>query len=168
MGENMPRSVNKVVLVGHLGRDPEMRYTGAGVPVARFSVATSRQWRDPQSNEQREETEWHEIVCWRGVAEVAGQYLAKGRQVYLEGEIRTNSWEKDGQTRERKEIHVRDLVLLGSGGGEYSGARRDTSNRRDDPSESRGNNPPKQNSPRRQTANPVNDDDAELDDDIPF
>ena len=164
----MPRSVNKVILLGNLGRDPELRYTASGTPVASFSIATSRQWRDNQTNDMREETEWHDIVCWGRTAEVASQYLTKGRQVYIEGELRTNSWEQEGETRSKKEVHARELVLVGGGGGEYSGARRGTSS-----PEQRGNEPrsgpdPHEGDSRRQAAKPVSDDDAELDDDIPF
>lgn len=167
----MPRSVNKVILLGNLGRDPELRYTGGGTPVATFSIATSRQRRDSQTNEVTEETDWHDVVCWGRVAEIASQYLSKGRQVFVEGELRTNSWEQEGERRSRKEVHVRDLVLLGGaggGGGEYSGARGGSSYREQGGGGAASGTSTGAGQSRRQSGNPVKDDDAELDDDIPF
>ena len=116
----MARGVNKVILVGNLGRDPETRYTQGGSPVTNFSVATSETWRDRQTGENQERTEWHNIVCFGRQAEVASQYLRKGSKVYIEGQLRTNSWEQDGQKKYRTEIHVRDFQMLdsrGQGGG---------------------------------------------------
>ncbi len=112
----MARGVNKVILVGNLGRDPETRYTQAGSPVTHFSVATNESWRDKQTGEQQERTEWHNVVCFARLAEIAGEYLAKGRTVYIEGSLRTSSWEKDGQTRYRTEIIANEMQMLGGRG----------------------------------------------------
>jgi len=115
--------VNKVILVGNLGRDPEVRSTTSGQPVATFSLATNRRWNDRQGNRQ-EETEWHQIVCWGRQAEVAGEYLRKGKQIYVEGRIQTRSWD-DRQTGEKKyrtEIVCENFQMLGQrgdGGGGY-------------------------------------------------
>lgn len=109
--------VNKVMLIGNLGRDPEVRTTPSGQTVASFSLATSRRWRDRDGNRQ-EQTEWHNIVCWGRQAEVAGQYLTKGKQVYVEGRLQTRSWE-DRQTGEKKyktEVVVENFQMLGSRG----------------------------------------------------
>ncbi len=105
--------VNKVILVGRLGRDPEMRYTPDGTAVANFSIATSEEWKDRDSGEKRERTEWHRIVAWRRLGEICGEYLAKGRQVYVEGRLQTRSWEKDGVTRYTTEITASTVQFLG-------------------------------------------------------
>lgn len=111
----MAKSVNKVILIGTLGKDPELKYTPQGTPVAKFSIATNEGYKDKQSGEWKERTEWHNIVAWQRTAEVAAEYLKKGRQVYIEGRITTRSWDdKDsGQKRYMTEIVVNDLVLLG-------------------------------------------------------
>ena len=103
----MARGINKVILIGNLGRDPETRYSQRGTPVTNFSVATSESWRDRQSGEQQERTEWHNVVCFARLAEIAGEYLKKGSKVYIEGSLRTSSWEQDGQKRYRTEIAER-------------------------------------------------------------
>lgn len=113
------RSVNKVILVGHLGRDAETKFTPSGVSVTRFSVATSRRWKDQQSGEWKEETDWHNISLWR--AENLAQYLTKGKQVYVEGRLQTRSYEdKDGQKKYSTEVVADDVILL-SGRGEGAG-----------------------------------------------
>ena len=116
----MARGINKVILIGNLGRDPETRYAQGGSPVTNFSVATSETWRDRQSGEQQERTEWHNVVCFNRLAEIAGEFLKKGSRVYIEGSLRTSSWEQDGQKKYRTEIMARDLQMLdsrsGSGG----------------------------------------------------
>lgn len=117
----MPKSVNKVILIGNLGKDPEVKYTPQGTAVAKFSLATTDRYKDREGNWQ-DRTEWHNIVLWQRLAEIAGEYLKKGSKVYIEGAIRTNSWD-DKQTGEKKyrtEIIGNDLVLLG-GRGESSG-----------------------------------------------
>ncbi len=107
--------INKVILIGNLGRDPEVRATQSGTSVVNFSLATSRKWTDRNSNERKEETEWHNIVVFGRQAEVAAQYLTKGKQIYLEGRLRTSSWE-DRQTNEKKyrtEVICENFQMLG-------------------------------------------------------
>lgn len=107
--------VNKAIVVGNLGKDPEMRYTPSGVPVATFSVATSEEWKDKETGSKQERTEWHRIVAWRGLAEVCGKYLRKGSQIYIEGKIQTRSWEdRDGVKRYTTEIIAQNMQMLGS------------------------------------------------------
>jgi len=115
------RSVNKVILVGHLGRDAETRYTPSGVAVSQFTLATNRRWKDSQTGEWKDETDWHRIVLWRN--ENLVQYLTKGKQVYVEGSLRTRNWDdKDGQKRSTTEVIVDDIILLsGQGGGRAEG-----------------------------------------------
>ena len=113
----MARGINKVILIGNLGRDPETRYSQGGNPVTNFSVATSESWRDRQSGEQQERTEWHNVVCFSRLAEIAGEYLKKGSKVYIEGSLRTSNWEQDGQKRYKTEVMARELQMLDSRGG---------------------------------------------------
>jgi single-strand DNA-binding protein len=125
-------SVNKVILIGNLGKDPEMKYTPGGMPVARLTLATNERFKDKEGNWQ-DRTEWHNLVAFQRTAEIAGEYLKKGRTVYVEGSLRTNSWDdkESGQKKYRTEIIVNDLVLLGGGqregggseGGGYSSGR---------------------------------------------
>lgn len=111
----MAGSVNRVQLLGNLGQDPEVRYTLTGKTVATLSVATSDQWKDA-AGERQERTEWHRVVLWDRLAEVAGQYLAKGSKAYLEGSLQTRKWtDKDGSERYRTEIRGDRLVMLGDG-----------------------------------------------------
>ena len=113
----MARGINKVILIGNLGRDPETRYAQNGGAVTNFSVATSESWRDRTSGEQQERTEWHNVVCFARLAEIAGEYLRKGSKVYIEGSLRTSSWEQDGQKRYKTEVMARELQMLDSRGG---------------------------------------------------
>jgi len=106
--------INKVILVGRLGQDPEVRYTPDGTAVANFSVATSEEWKDRETGEKKERTEWHRIVAWRRLGEICGEYLSKGRQVYIEGRLQTRQWEKDGVTRYSTEIVASNMQMLGS------------------------------------------------------
>lgn len=118
----MAKSVNKVILVGRLGRDPELKYTASGVPFCRFSMATDDTWNDKSSGERQERTEWHNIVAWDRLAEICNQYLTKGRLVYIEGSLQTREWDdQDGNKRKTTEIRARDMVLLGGGAGENTG-----------------------------------------------
>lgn len=126
----MAKSVNKVILLGTLGKDPELKYTPQGTAVAKFSMATNESYKDKQSGEWKERTEWHNIVCWQRTAEVASEYLKKGRKVYIEGRITTRSWDdkETGQKKYMTEIICNDLVLIGgkneggsSGGGDSEG-----------------------------------------------
>ena len=119
----MAKSVNKVILVGRLGRDPELKYTASGVPFCRFSMATDDTWNDKASGERQERTEWHNIVAWDRLAEICNQYLTKGRLVYIEGSLQTREWDdQDGNKRKTTEIRARDMVLLGGGAGENAGS----------------------------------------------
>ena len=112
----MARSVNKVILVGHLGKDPELSYIPSGQSVAKFSLATSRSYKD-KSGELKEETEWHNIVAWGKLGEICAQYLNKGRQAYVEGRIRSRKWEdREGKPRTTVEIVADEVVLLGGRG----------------------------------------------------
>jgi single-strand DNA-binding protein len=106
-------SVNKVILVGNLGRDPEVRYMPNGEAVANFSIATTDNWKD-KSGVKQERTEWHNIVMYRRLAEIAGEYLKKGRPVYVEGRLQTRKWEKDGVTRYTTEIVADQMQMLGT------------------------------------------------------
>ena len=108
----MSSSVNKVILVGRLGKDPELKYTQGGTPVVRFSLATDETWKD-QSGEKQQRTEWHNVVAWRKLAEICGQYLNKGKLVYIEGKVQTRNWEdKDGNKRSTTEIVADNMVML--------------------------------------------------------
>lgn len=131
-GDLTMAGVNKVIIVGRLGQDPEIRYFQDGTPVANFSVATSDEWRDKETGEKRERTEWHRVVAFRRLAEICGQYLSKGRQVYIEGKIQTREWDdRDGNKRYTTEIVASNMQMLGSrsdtgpqdghGGGQPSG-----------------------------------------------
>lgn len=108
--------VNKVILVGRLGKDPETRHLESGAAVANFSVATSETYKDRNTGEKKEVTEWHNVVLWRGLAEVAEKYLHKGDMVYVEGKLRTRSWEKDGITRYTTEVVGDNMTMLSSKG----------------------------------------------------
>ena len=108
--------VNKVILVGNLGADPEMRYTAGGTAVCKFRMATTEKFTDKDGNRQ-ERTDWHRVVAWRKLAEICGQYLAKGKQVYIEGKIRNDTWEKDGVKQYSYEIVADNMVMLGGPGG---------------------------------------------------
>ena len=112
----MARGINKVMLIGNLGRDPETRYAQNGSAVTRFSIATSESWKDRTSGEQQERTEWHNVVCFARLAEIAGEYLRKGSKVYIEGSLRTSSWEANGEKKYRTEINARELQMLDSRG----------------------------------------------------
>ena len=111
----MARSgINKVILVGNLGKDPDMRYTAGGDAVANLSIATSESWNDNQTGEKKEKTEWHRVVFFRRIAEVCGEYLKKGSSVYIEGSLRTRDWEDDqGNKRYTTEIIGREMQMLG-------------------------------------------------------
>ena len=106
--------VNKVILVGNLGKDPEVRHLETGTAVASFSLATSETYKDRNTGERKTNTEWHNVVLWRGLAEVAEKYLKKGDQVYIEGKLRTRQWEKEGVTRYTTEIVGDNMTMLGS------------------------------------------------------
>jgi len=116
--------VNKVILVGNLGKDPEVRYTSGGQAVASLRIATSRSWTDKQSGQRREETEWHDVEVWGKQAEQCGEYLSKGRMVYVEGRLKTDKWQdkQSGQDKYRVKVVADTVRFLGGGRGEGAGA----------------------------------------------
>jgi single-strand DNA-binding protein len=156
----MARGVNKVILVGNLGKDPETRYTQGGSAVTQFSIATSDSWRDKATGEQQDRTEWHNVVCFARLAEIAGEYLRKGSKVYIEGSLRTSNWEQDGQKRYRTEVMARELQMLDSrtqGSGQGEGIQ---DGGYDKPAEGQFSGGP--------SANPPTMADEDFEDDIPF
>ncbi len=158
----MARGVNKVILIGNLGRDPEVRYLPSGSAVTNLALATTETWRDKQSGDQQERTEWHRIVMFGRLAEIAGEYLRKGSQVYIEGKLQTRKWQdkQTGQDRYSTEIVANEMQMLGSAGGgggsssSYGGQ-----------GQQRRSAPQSQNSPSEPAVPPMGDD---MDDDIPF
>src|SRR3954468_15712830 len=118
--------VNKVILIGNLGRDPEVRSTPSGQPVANFTLATSRRWRD-KNGQKQEQTEWHTVVCWGKQAEIAGQYLTKGKQIYVEGRLQTRSWDdrNTGEKKYKTEVVCDTFQMLGQRGGDFESPRGD-------------------------------------------
>lgn len=152
-------SLNQVQLIGRLGKDPEIRYTSSGDAVASFSVATSESWKDKNTGEKKESTEWHNIVIWRKLGEVAGQYLHKGDQVFLQGRLKTRKWQdQSGQDRYTTEVVVNQMVMLGKKGD-------GSSNRPPRPADSQTQSTPQQASQKAQEPAMVDDG---FDDDIPF
>jgi len=150
----MARGINKVILIGNLGNDPEVRYTAGGAAVANVSLATTDTWRDKNTGEQQERTEWHRVVFFGRLAEIVGEYLKKGSQIYVEGRLQTRKWQdKDGNDRYTTEIVASEMQMLGGRGG---GAERDMG-RSGPASEPRGRDEPE---PRI--------DSEFVDDDIPF
>ncbi|MBL8299712.1 MAG: single-stranded DNA-binding protein [Rhodanobacteraceae bacterium] len=121
----MARGINKVILVGNVGKDPETRYSAGGMAVTTISVATSEAWKDKQTGEQKEKTEWHRVKFFGRLAEIAGEYLKKGSQVYIEGSLRTEEYEKDGVKRYSTDIVAAEMQMLGGrpGGGDMESAR---------------------------------------------
>lgn len=164
-------SVNKVILVGNLGRDPEVRYMPNGEAVANFSIATTENWKD-KSGVKQEKTEWHNIVMYRRLAEIAGEYLKKGRPVYIEGRLQTRKWEKDGVTRYSTEIIGDQMQMLGSkdGGGSsnasYDGGM-DQGSAPDDMSQSQPR-ASQQTAPSQQAPAKSGGNFDDFEDDIPF
>jgi single-strand DNA-binding protein len=127
----MPKSVNKVILVGNLGKEPELKYISAGAPVAKFSLATNERFKD-KAGEWQERTEWHNVVAWNRLAEIVGEYVKKGSKLYIEGRLRTSSWKSGDQTHYRTEVVAEDLVLLGRHYGDSdTGRNRNGSEHRD-------------------------------------
>lgn len=162
----MARGVNKVILVGNCGQDPETRYTPDGMAITTLSLATSESWKDKQTGQQQERTEWHRVVLYGRVAEIAGEYVGKGSQVYIEGKLRTRKWEKDGVERYTTEIVV-DLqgtmqLLGGNRQGDGQG-QKPTQGGQQTPRSAPKQRPAQQ--PAGQQPYPPQDD---LDDDLPF
>lgn len=159
----MARGVNKVTLIGNLGADPEIRYTNGGSAVANIRLATAESWRDKESGEQQERTEWHRIVFFARLAEIVSEYLKKGSQVYIEGRLQTRKWQdRDGNDRYTTEIVANEMQMLGGrgGGGGAEGGSYDSSS-----GGSRSNAPATAAAPAGATSEPPMD---EFDDDIPF
>jgi single-strand DNA-binding protein len=161
-------SINKVILVGNLGRDPEVRYSADGAAICNISIATTSNWKDKATGERREETEWHRIVFYNRLAEIVGEYLKKGRSVYIEGRLRTRKWQnKEGQDVYTTEVIADQMQMLGgrddmggggnSGGGEYEGSGS---------TPSRPTARPQAQRPQAPAASPASL--GDLDDDIPF
>ena len=155
-------SVNKVILVGNLGKDPETRYMSSGDAVCNITIATSESWKDKNTGEKREITEWHKVVFYRKLAKIAGQYLKKGSSVYIEGRIRTRKWQdKDGNDRYTTEIEATEMQMLGS---RQSGGQSDQGGYQSPPSprpSGGGTSGQQQRQPQRQAYD-------DLGDDIPF
>lgn len=149
----MARGLNKAILIGRLGKDPEIRYTQDGRAVANFTIATNEEWKDKNTGEKKERTEWHRIVAFGKLGEICGEYLGKGKLVYLEGRLQTRSYEQDGVTKYTTEIVANDMQMLeAKGGGQYA----------DNFSRGAGSAP----SPSQQGASSSGGD--EYDEDIPF
>ena len=152
----MARGINKAIIVGNLGRDPEVRYTANGNAIANITVATTESWKDKQSGERQEKTEWHRVVFFGRLAEIAGEYLKKGAQVYIEGRLQTRKWEdKSGQERYTTEIVANEMQMLGSRGDGTTGTSND-----DYSGEAR--------SATDSSGGGASGGDPDLDDDIPF
>ncbi|HEX6833837.1 MAG TPA: single-stranded DNA-binding protein [Rudaea sp.] len=161
----MARGINKVILVGNLGADPETRYTPSGTAITSIRIATSESWKDKQTGEQQERTEWHRIEFFGRLAEIAGEYLKKGRQVYVEGRLRTDEYEKDGVKRYSTKIVADEMQMLGTregGMGEGGGGGGGGYERRE-----RGPARGPQQAPSRAPA-PAPSNDSFDDDEIPF
>jgi single-strand DNA-binding protein len=135
----MARGINKVILIGNLGNDPEVRYTASGAAVANISLATTDSWRDKESGEQQDRTEWHRVVFFGRLAEIVAEYLKKGSQIYVEGRLQTRKWQdKEGNDKYSTEIVANDMQMLGSRGAGGGGAGMDQSNEASAPSRSGG------------------------------
>lgn len=159
----MARGINKVILIGNLGQDPELRYTGGGTAVCNMRLATNESYKD-QSGQMVDKTEWHSVVAWSRLAEICGEYLKKGSQVYFEGSLQTRQWEdRDGNTRYTTEVKAREMMILSGradgggfdqgGGGSYGGQQQGGYQQRQ---------------PQRQPASQVAQDTFAPDDDLPF
>jgi len=156
----MARGINKVILIGNLGQDPESRTTPGGTTVTNIRIATSESWRDKQSGEMKEQTEWHTVVLWSRLGEIAAEYLKKGSQVYIEGRLQTRKWQdKSGNDRYTTEIVAGEMQMMGGRGG--GGAAQETRDRRDPGSDTAPQTASAGSAPSGGTA-------ADFDDDIPF
>ena len=149
----MARGVNKVILVGNLGKDPEVRYMANGAAVCNATLATTESWKDKQSGEQKDKTEWHNIVFYRRLAEIAGEYLKKGSQVYIEGKLQTRKWQDNtGNDRYTTEIVADEMQMLGSRGGGSAGFSAESAPSQSAPAAAKASSAPA----------------GDFDDDIPF
>lgn len=141
------KSLNKVQLIGYVGKDPELRYIPSGAAVAEFSIATSEQWKDKQTGEKKERTDWHTIVAWAKLGELVGEYVKKGMPLYVEGTLRTETFERDGKTQYRIKIQAQNIIFLGN------------------PPEKHAEKPAKKPEAGQPVAKPEDD---PFDDDVPF
>ncbi|MCC4799502.1 single-stranded DNA-binding protein [Enterovibrio norvegicus] len=173
------RGVNKVILIGNLGNDPEVRYLPNGGAVANLTVATSETWRDKSTGENKEMTEWHRVVMYRRLAEIAGEYLKKGSKVYLEGRLQTRKWQgQDGQDRYTTEIVANEMQMLDSRSGGGMGGGQGQQPAQQNAQQQGGNwgqpqqpsyqQKPQQQAPQQQNQAPQYNDMPDFDDDIPF
>lgn len=160
----MARGVNKVIIVGTLGNDPEVKYSASGSAIVNISVATSEQWKDKQTGEKKEQTEWHRVVIFGKLAEVAGEYLRKGSQVYIEGQLRTRKWtDSNGVDKYTTEIVIQQM----GGVMQMLGGKRDDSGQQ--PRQQSGQQPQRQQQlPKQQSQQGGNEPPMDFDDDIPF
>ena len=177
----MARGINKVILIGNCGQDPETRYSASGAAITNLSIATSDSWKDKQTGQTQERTEWHRVVFFNRLAEIAGEYLRKGSKVYVEGRLQTRKWQdQGGQDRYTTEIVANEMQMLDSRGdsnsGGYSPGQYDNQQYNNAPDQNRGGPAPEQNRPAPQSrppqsapqsAPPAPDMDS-FDDDIPF
>jgi single-strand DNA-binding protein len=153
----MARGVNKVILIGNLGNEPEIRYTAGGAAIANISLATAESWKDKESGEQQERTEWHRIVFFGRLAEIVGEYLHKGSQIYVEGRLQTRKWQdKEGHDRYSTEIVANEMQMLGGRGGGSANAGKSSKQEAPESSDARA--------PAKASASSEGD----FDDDIPF
>lgn len=161
-------SVNKVILVGHLGKDPETRYMPNGDAITNATLATSESWKDKQTGEKKEQTEWHRLVFYRKLAEIAGQYLRKGALIYIEGSLKTRKWQdKDGQDRYTTEITVNEMTMLG-GRGDGAGQPSGDSQQRQQPQQRQPQRPAGNSGGQQRQGSPQSRGFDDMDDDIPF
>ncbi len=159
-------SVNKVILIGNLGKDPEVRYTPNGSAIATVTLATSRQWKNKESGERQEETEWHRVVFFDRLAEIAGEYLKKGKSIYVEGRLKTRKWQdKEGQDRYTTEIVANEMTMLGSKDG--GGGAGDDAGAGQAPARREASAPAPRPAPSKPAAKSSTGFD-DMDDDIPF
>ena len=158
----MARGINKVILVGTCGKDPDTRYTPSGSAVSNISIATNEQWTDKQTGQKQERTEWHNVVFFGRLAEIVGEYLKKGSQVYIEGKLKTDSYEKDGITRYSTKIVANEMQMLGgrAGGGDFSQQQQQSGGQPQYQPQAKPQQAPQQAAPA-----PMDD---SFDDDIPF
>ncbi|GAB3315052.1 hypothetical protein GCM10027428_16560 [Haliea atlantica] len=172
-GKNMARGINKVILIGNLGADPETRYMPSGGAVTNVNLATSDQWKDKQTGQPQERTEWHRVVFFNRLAEIAGEYLRKGSKVYVEGSLRTRKWQgQDGQDRYTTEIVASEMQMLDSRGGmgqdNYSSGPGDYGQQQPAPQRQQAPAGPQGQAGGNQQPAPPPQDFNDFDDDIPF
>lgn len=167
----MARGVNKVIIVGTLGNDPEVKYSASGSAIASLSVATSEQWKDKQTGEKKEQTEWHRVVIFGKLAEVAGEYLRKGSQVYIEGQLRTRKWtDSNGVDRYTTEIVIPQMggVMQMLGGKREDSGQQPRQQSGQQPQGGWGTNPQQQKQPKQQSQQGGNEPPMDFDVSIPF